>query len=63
MYKSSICQDFCATYFSSSVIFTSVKIDINADVLDISTEYFQEEMLSLVWLGKPGRKRSRGELR
>ena len=37
-----------ATCCSSSVIFTWGYIDNNVDVIDIGTEYFQEQMLGLV---------------
>ena len=42
----SVRESFYATYFSSSVILTFTgQIDNNVAVKDISTEYFQEEML------------------
>ena len=55
----SVYEDFNATYFSSSVLFTTGQIDNNAAWIDLSTEYYQEEMLCLVWQWGGGGEQAR----
>ena len=42
------------------LVFTSGQMDNNVAVIDISTEYFQEEMLGLVWQGAEQARQKKG---